>query len=284
MNKKLIKGFVGMMSVLALAACGSKESGTTESSATASSSEAGGKIAQIQEAGILHMVTSADWPPYEWHLIKDGQDTIVGFDVDIANYIAEELGVELKITDMDFDGLIPALSTGKADIIMAGMNPTPERSESVDFSNIYIEETDVVLIKKEDAEKFSTLEGLEEMKWATQKATVQEDFIKETYPDSYLQSVGQWGTAIMSLKTGKVDGILMVDAVAEQYIKQNPDLAIAAAPIESTPNASAIAVQKGNEDLVEKINEILVELEESGKMDEFYENNTKLMEENTTEE
>ncbi|MGP6147120.1 transporter substrate-binding domain-containing protein [Jeotgalibaca sp. A122] len=282
MKKNLIKGFVGIMSVAILAACGADTAETSESSQA--SSATGDKIAQIQEAGVLHMVTSADWPPYEWHLIEGGTDTIVGFDVDIAEYIADELGVELKITDMDFDGLIPAVSTGKADIIMAGMNPTPERSESVDFSDIYIEETDVVLIKAEDAEKYSTLEGIEDMKWATQKATVQEDFIKETYPDNYLQSVGQWGTAILSLKTGKVDGILMVDAVAEQYVKQNPDLAIATAPIESTPNASAIAVQKGNEELVEKINEILTELEESGKKEEFYNKNTKLMEEKVSAE
>lgn len=282
MKKNMIKGFVGILSVAMLAACGAEATGTNESSQA--TTEATDKIAQIQEAGVLHLVTSADWPPYEWHLIENGTDTIVGFDIDIAEYIAADLGVELKITDMDFDGLIPAVSTGKADMIMAGMNPTPERSESVDFSDIYIEETDVVLIKAEDAEKYSTLEGIEDMKWATQKATVQEDFIKETYPDNYLQSVGQWGTAILSLKTGKVDGILMVDAVAEQYVKQNPDLAIATAPIESTPNASAIAVQKGNDAFVAKINEILTELEESGKLDEFYETNSKLMEEKVSAE
>lgn len=282
MKKNMIKGFVGIMSAVLLGACGAEAAKTTESSQTAET--AGDKIAQIQEAGILNMVTSADWPPYEWHLIENGEDKIVGFDVDIAEYIAAELGVELNITDMDFDGLIPAVSTGKADMIMAGMNPTPDRAKSVDFSDIYILETDVILIRAEDAEKYSTLEGIENMKWATQKATIQEEFIQETYPESYLQSVGQWGTAILSLKTGKVDGILMVDAVAEQYVKQNPDLVIAAAPIESTPNSSAIAVQKGNKEFIDKINEILAELEESGKLDEFYEENTKLMEEKVSAE
>lgn len=282
MKKNMIKGFIGIMSAVLLAACGAEAEITNESSQAAET--AGDKIAQIQEAGVLNMVTSADWPPYEWHLIENGEDKIVGFDIAIAEYIAAELGVELKVNDMDFDGLIPAVSTGKADMIMAGMNPTPDRAKSVDFSDIYILETDVILIRAEDAEKYATVEGIEDMRWATQKATVQEEFIQETYPESYLQSVGQWGTAILSLKTGKVDGILMVDAVAEQYVKQNPDLAIAVAPIESTPNSSAIAVQKGNKEFTDKINEILAELEESGKLDEFYEENTKLMEEKVSAE
>ncbi|WP_373797457.1 transporter substrate-binding domain-containing protein [Jeotgalibaca porci] len=214
------------------------------------------------------MVTSADWPPYEWHLIENGEDKIVGFDIAIAEYIAAELGVELNITDMDFDGLIPAVSTGKADIIMAGMNPTPERSESVDFSDIYILETDVVMVRAEDAEKYSTLEGIENMKWATQKATVQEDFIKETYPESYLQSVGQWGTAILSLKTGKVDGILMVDAVAEQYVKQNPGLSTFA--ISDGKEEYAIALHKDNVSLLKDIDKALENLKQDGSYDKLY--------------
>ena len=120
------------------------------------------------------MGTSADYPPYEWHLIKDGKDEIIGFDIDIAQAIADELGVELEVKDMAFDGLIPALSTGKIDMIIAGMNATEERKQSVDFTDVYYTQTDIVVIRKEDADKFTSEDSLKTAKLATQKATVQE--------------------------------------------------------------------------------------------------------------
>lgn len=281
MNKKWLKGLVGLASIVVLAACGGEATGDSAGSDTAAGTD---KLQQIKDKGVLTIATTADYPPYEWHLVKDGEDNIVGFDIDIAQAIADEFGVELDVLDMDFDGLIPALSTGKVDLILAGMNPTPERAESVDFTDIYITTQDVVLIREEDADKYTTTESLADMKWATQKSTIQEEYLQEAYPDNYLQSVGKWGTAILSLKTGKVDAILMVETVAKQYAKENDDLVIADVEIESTPNQAAIAVQKGNEEFLETVNGILNELQESGKVEELILENTKLMEENTTEE
>ena len=124
MKKGLLKLALGAMSILALAACGNtsetSDSSATDSAATTTTD----KLQEIKDSGKLVMGTSADYPPYEWHLIKDGKDEIIGFDIDIAQAIADELGVELEIKDMDFDGLIPALTTGKIDIIIAGMNAT----------------------------------------------------------------------------------------------------------------------------------------------------------------
>lgn len=281
MNKKWLKGLVGLASIVVLAACGGEATGDSAGSDTAAGTD---KLQQIKDKGVLTIATTADYPPYEWHLVKDGEDNIVGFDIDIAQAIADEFGVELDVLDMDFDGLIPALSTGKVDLILAGMNPTPERAESVDFTDIYITTQDVVLIREEDADKYTTTESLADIKWATQKSTIQEEYLQEAYPDNYLQSVGKWGTAILSLKTGKVDAILMVETVAKQYAKENDDLVIADVEIESTPNQAAIAVQKGNEEFLETVNGILNELQESGKVEELILENTKLMEENTTEE
>lgn len=284
MKKNWVKGLVGLVSIAMLAACGADTNSGTDSSAISGEESTSDKLADIQERGKLIIATTADYPPYEWHLVKDGKDEIVGFDIDIAKAIADELGVDLEVKDMDFDGLIPALSTGKVDLVIAGMNPTPKREESVDFTDIYISTQDVVLIREEDAEKFTSPESLSDAKWATQKSTIQEDFLKEEYADAYLQSVGKWGTAILSLNTGKVDAILMVETVANQYAKQNDNLVIADFDIESEPNEAAIAVQKGNEDFLETVNGILNELQESGAVDQLILDNVQLMEENTTEE
>ena len=283
MKKGLLKLALGAMSILALAACGNTsetaDSSATDSAATATTD----KLQEIKDSGKLVMGTSADYPPYEWHLIKDGKDEIIGFDIDIAQAIADELGVELEVKDMDFDGLIPALTTGKIDIIIAGMNATEERKQSVDFTDVYYTQTDIVVIRKEDADKFTSEDSLKTAALATQKATVQETYLLETFPDAEIQSVPKWNTAIMSLTTGKVDAVMMVDTVAKQFIAQNDDLMVANFDINSTPNAAAIAVAKNGGDFLETVNNIVNEMKESGKIEELYQLNDQIVTDNTAE-
>ena len=277
MKKGFMKMVLGTMSLLALAACGNT-SGTANSAA-----EADGALQEIKDSGKLVVGTCADYPPYEWHLIKDGKDEIIGFDIDIAQAIADELGVELEIKDMDFDGLIPALSTGKIDMIIAGMNPTDERKQSVDFTDIYYTQKDALVIKSEDAENIQSENDLKKASLATQKATIQETYLLENFPDAALQSVPKWNTAILSLVTGKVDAVLMVETVAKQYVEQNEGLEIAGFDVASMPNESAIAVAKDNKDFLDAVNDILDEMKESGQIEELMRTNIEIMDENTVE-
>ena len=277
MKKGFMKMVLGTMSLLALAACGNT-SGTANSAA-----EADGALQEIKDSGKLVVGTCADYPPYEWHLIKDGKDEIIGFDIDIAQAIADELGVELEIKDMDFDGLIPALSTGKIDMIIAGMNPTDERKQSVDFTDIYYTQKDALVIKSEDAENIQSENDLKKASLATQKATIQETYLLENFPDAALQSVPKWNTVILSLVTGKVDAVLMVETVAKQYVEQNEGLEIAGFDVASTPNESAIAVAKDNKDFLDAVNDILDEMKESGQIEELMRTNIEIMDENTVE-
>ncbi|MFZ2437505.1 MAG: transporter substrate-binding domain-containing protein, partial [Trichococcus flocculiformis] len=257
MKKGLLKLALGAMSILALAACGNTSETSDSSAIDSAATTTTDKLQEIKDSGKLVMGTSADYPPYEWHLIKDGKDEIIGFDIDIAQAIADELGVELEVKDMDFDGLIPALTTGKIDIIIAGMNATEERKQSVDFTDVYYTQTDIVVIRKEDADKFTSEDSLKTAKLATQKATVQETYLLEAFPDAEIQSVPKWNTAIMSLTTGKVDAVMMVDTVAKQFIAQNDDLMVANFDINSTPNAAAIAVAKNGGEFLETVNNIV---------------------------
>ena len=277
MKKGFMRMVLGTMSLLVLAACGNT-SGTANSAA-----EADGALQEIKDSGKLVVGTCADYPPYEWHLIKDGKDEIIGFDIDIAQAIADELGVELEIKDMDFDGLIPALSTGKIDMIIAGMNPTDERKQSVDFTDIYYTQKDALVIKSEDAENIQSENDLKKASLATQKATIQETYLLENFPDAALQSVPKWNTAILSLVTGKVDAVLMVETVAKQYVEQNEGLEIAGFDVASTPNESAIAVAKDNKDFLDAVNDILDEMKESGQIEELMRTNIEIMDENTVE-
>ena len=275
MKKGFMKMVLGTMSLLALAACGNT-SGTANSAA-----EADGALQEIKDSGKLVVGTCADYPPYEWHLVQDGADKIIGFDIDIAQAIADELGVELEVQDMDFDGLIPALSTGKIDMIIADMNPTEERKQSVDFTDIYYTQKDALVIKSEDAKDIRSEDDLKKASLATQKATIQEEYLLENFPDAEIQSVPKLNTAILYLVTGKADAVLMVETVARRYVEENEGLEIADFDVSSTPNESAIAVAKDSADFLEEVNDILDEMEDSGKIEELIRTNIEIMDENT---
>lgn len=276
MKKGFMRMVLGTMSLLALAACGNT-SGTADNAATDGSSA----LKEIKDSGKLVVGTCADYPPYEWHLVQDGEDKIIGFDVDIAQTIADELGVELEVMDMDFDGLIPALSTGKVDMIIAGMNPTEERKKSVDFTDIYFTQKDALVIKSEDADDIRSEKDLKKASLATQKATIQETYLLENFPEAEIQSVPKLNTAILYLVTGKADAVLMVDTVARRYVEENEGLEIAAFDVASTPNESAIAVAKDSEDFLDAVNDILDEMEDSGKIEELIRTNIEVMDENS---
>lgn len=276
MKKGFMKMVLGTMSLLALAACGNT-SETADNAATDGSSA----LQEIKDSGKLVVGTCADYPPYEWHLVQDGEDKIIGFDVDIAQTIADELGVELEVIDMDFDGLIPALSTGKVDMIIAGMNPTEERKKSVDFTDIYFTQKDALVIKSEDADDIRSEKDLKKASLATQKATIQETYLLENFPEAEIQSVPKLNTAILYLVTGKVDAVLMVETVARRYVEENEGLEIAAFDVASTPNESAIAVAKDSEDFLDAVNDILDEMEDSGKIEELIRTNIEVMDENS---
>ena len=276
MKKGFMKMVLGTMSLLALTACGNT-GGTANSAATDGSSA----LQEIKDSGKLVVGTCADYPPYEWHLVQDGEDKIIGFDIDIAQAIADELGVELEVQDMDFDGLIPALSTGKIDMIIADMNPTEERKQSVDFTDIYYTQKDALVIKSEDAKDIRSEDDLKKASLATQKATIQEEYLLENFPDAEIQSVPKLNTAILYLVTGKADAVLMVETVARRYVEENEGLEIADFDVASTPNESAIAVAKDSEGFLDAVNDILDEMEDSGKIEELIRTNIEIMDENT---
>ncbi len=224
----------------------------------------------ILDKGKLVMGTSADYPPFEFHAMIDGKDQIVGLDLEIANHIAEELGVELEIKDMDFDNLLGGLTSGMLDIVIAGMNPDPDRLEEVNFTDIYYEANLSVLIRKTDKDNLKTLEDLEGKGIGVQIGTTQEKIAQEDIKDSKVKSLSKNPDIVMNLKTEKIDCAIMETPVAESFAKVNDDLMVVEnLIIDNKSGGVAIAVQKGNDELTEKLNEILSDLVSKGLIDKW---------------
>ena len=267
MKKGLIKKVVasallGIMT-MGLVGCGSSDNASSE----------GNKkdlLDTIQEKGKVVVGMSADYAPYEFHYIdENGKDVIGGFDVDIANEIANELGVELVIQEMDFDALVAALPAGKVDLVISGMNPTEERAKVVDFSEVYYNSQHGILVRAEDVDKYKTFADLEGAKVGAQLGSTQEQIAKNEIPNADLQLLANVNNLILELKSGKVDAIIMEKPVAQMAVKSNPELAVGEPTYEEESGGNAVGIAKGNEKLLAKVNEVIKELNETGKMDEY---------------
>lgn len=232
------------------------------------SSETGG-IAAIKERGYLAVATSPDYPPYEFKIIEDGKEKTVGFDIAIVEEVAKDLGVELKLIEMGFDGLLLELKSGNADLVMAGLTPDEERAKEVDFSDIYYNATQSVLVRAEDKDTYTTPESLSGKKIGVQLTSVQEKMAKEQIPDANLVSLNKLPNIIMDLNNGNIDAAVVETPVAQGYVAQFPNLAISSVELVDEQGGSAIAIKKGNTELVEEVNQTIKRLQDEGLIDEF---------------
>ncbi len=284
-NKKL-KGVLAIliigMIVFTFAGCG-KNVPENEAPAEEKGSEAPAetgektKLDEIKEKGVLVLGTAADYPPYEFHKEIDGEDKIVGFDIEIARQIAEDIGVELEIKDMKFDGLIAALVSDKIDIIVAGMVPKPERAEVVDFSVPYYQAEQSILIRTEDVDKFKTAEDFKGVIVGAQKATVQEE-IANKIEGAQVKSLSKITDLVLELQNNKVDAVVLVNPVATSYEKQTEGLTVPEISFGQEEGVAA-AVNKGNAALLEQVDASLNKMMEEGQIDKFINDATLLADE-----
>ena len=261
--KKWLALLMAAVMTLSMAAC-TKDAGSAGSAGTE-----GGSNESSGEKDTLVLGTSADFAPYEYHKMIDGKDTILGFDVALARQIAEDMDKELVIKDMEFGNLITELNNGTVDLLAAGLSPTEERKQQVDFSEPYYFGEQSIIIREEDADKYKSADDFEGASIAAQVNSIQEGIVKEQFPKANLVSLPKLPDEIMSLTTGKVDGVVVEVAVAEGFIAQNPGLMIADIEVPYDATGSCIAVKKGNTELLEQINKTIAEVKENGKMDEF---------------
>jgi len=260
-----------MALILVFTGCGQKvESGDVNNGTNEGDNvdvEVASKIDAIKAAGKIVLGTSADYPPYEFHKEVDGKDTIVGFDIEIAKEIAKDLGVELEIKDMDFDGLILALNADKVDFVLAGMTPDPERD--VEFSQIYYKALQGVVIKADNKDVYKTVEDLTGKKIGAQKGAIQEKIAVSEIKDLELKALAKIPDLVLEVKHNKIDAVVMEKPVAEAYADRHDDLMLMDLTFEDAEGGSAVAIKKGNTDLVEVINKTLDRLMEDGSVDKY---------------
>ncbi|MBO5198252.1 MAG: basic amino acid ABC transporter substrate-binding protein [Lachnospiraceae bacterium] len=234
MKKKLTLVFAAAMMILAMAGCGKEESKT------------------------LVMATNAEFPPYEY---RDDSQNIVGIDVEIAEAIAEKMGRELKIEDMAFESIITAVSTGKADIGLAGITVDEDRLEFVDFSDSYTTAAQVIIVKEGSA--VAAPADLEGKKIGVQLGTTG-DMYADDIADATVERYNKGFEAVQALLQDKIDAVIIDREPAKVFVSENEGLKIL--DEEYTLEDYAIAVKKGNTELLDEINEALQELKDSGEL------------------
>lgn len=268
MKSGIIKKLVAVAAVVTIAismvGCGNtqKKEGTGTDKASA--------LQAIKSKGKLVVGTSADYPPYEFHKEVDGKDQIVGFDIEIAKQFAKDLGVELEIKDMAFDGLLVALQSDKVDMIFAGMTPTDERKKNVDFSDIYYTATHRFILRSGEETSITKMEDLKGKKIGVQKGSIQEGIAKDNFDAADIKSLDKITDLVLDLKNNKVDAVLAELPVAQINVEKNQGIAIAdKLEVKDPEGGCAIAVKKGASDLQAEINKTLKTLKDEKKIDQF---------------
>jgi arginine/lysine/histidine transporter system substrate-binding protein len=241
--KKTILFFTLILTLVLMAACGQSNN----------------------EEKVLKMATSADFAPFE---SRNTSGAIEGFDIDLANYIANELGYKLEIEDMKFDGLIGALQTNRVDIVLAGMSATEKRDKNVDFSIAYNHSGEMFITLKD-----SSIKTLDDLKGATlgvQLGTIQEEGAKKLQEttDFEIKPLDNAATLIQELLTKRIDVAYLDKVVATGYMKEQ-DLSGFDDPTTSSPGM-AVAFPEGS-DLIDDVNKVLTKMKENGKLKELEE-------------
>ncbi|WP_022774185.1 transporter substrate-binding domain-containing protein [Butyrivibrio sp. AE2015] len=266
MKKKIISLVMASMMAILAVGCGSSSSTTNESTGTAKSD-----ISTVT-AGKLTVATSPDFAPYEFYAVDEsGTPQLAGFDIALAQYIADYLGLELEIVPVDFDGVLMELQTKAVDLGVAGLSPDPKRESIMDFSDIYYEGGQSFVCTQANKDKFTSLADVNAagLEIGAQTGSIQVDLAQTNSPDADIIQLTKVTDIVAELIAGKLDGAYIETAVAESYAKNYPDLCVVLDVPYDGAEGSAIGVSKGNDALKAAVNEAIKSAIESGKMDEF---------------
>lgn len=255
-----------------LAGCGSKsDSSSSGSTDTASDTSSDGDLlSSIKSSGKLVVGTASGYPPYEFVDVTSSSQDVIGIDIELAQAIADELGVKLEVQDMNFSSLLSSLPAHKIDLAIAGINPTDERKKTLDFSDTYLTAENKIIINKSDADKYKTLDDFKGQTLAVEKSTTQETVCQEVLPECPLTSLEKVPDCILELKNGKAVGVVVENIVGEQYLLSDDTLQFSDADL-NRDKESAVALEKGNEDLLEIINKVIKENQDNGNFDKWVE-------------
>ena len=269
--KKFVSALLVLVMVLSLAACGGKKEEPAPTEEPAKTEEPAAPELTTVTPGKLTVAISPDFAPDEFYAIDEtGNANLAGFDMALAQYIADYLGLELEVVPMDFDGVLAEVTAGNVDLGMAGLSPDPERMEAMDFSDIYYMGGQSLVVTQANKDKWASLEELNDpsVSIGAQLASIQYDLAMENTPDADVVQLAKVTDVVSELLGGKLDAGYIETVVAESYAKNYPDLYIAF-DVPYEVEGSAIGVVKGNEALLAGVNEAIAAALADGSMDDF---------------
>lgn len=237
-----------------LTACGG---GNTQATEDTGSDTQQSETAENTDGGVLRMGTNATFPPYEY---VDENNEVAGIDADIAAAIADKLGMELEITDMAFDSLIPALQSDTIDIVLAGMTVDPERAESVNFTDSYATGVQVIIVP--EGSDIASPDDLEGKNIGVQTGTTGDLYCTDDYGQEFVKQFDNGPLAVAALLNGQVDCVVIDNEPAKNYVAANEGLKILDTAYANEDYAAALA--KEDTELYEQVNTAIQELKEDG--------------------
>ena len=279
--KKLFALVLTLALALSLTACGGSKEETpadeggetgeeTVDYTTMSDDELKAAITTVTE-GTLTVATSPDFAPYEFYALDENKEPqLAGVDMDLAQYIADYLGLTLEVIPMDFDGTIMELQNGNVDLGMAGYSPDPDRAEVMDFSDIYITGGQSFVCIQGNEDKFPSLEAANNPEYSigAQVGSIQAGLAKENTPDADIVELSKVPDIIAELLTGKLDGAFIETMVAESYATQYPELSLVL-EVPYDAEGSVVGVTKGNTALLEGVNRAIAAAKEDGSFEQY---------------
>lgn len=272
MKKNISKLILLVMSLVLVVGC------TALKKSNENNNDKADVLSKIKANGKLVVGTAPGYPPFEFTVNKSGKSQVVGADIDLAKKIADEIGVELEIKAMDFDALIMALQSSKVDMVITSMTPTEERKKSVDFSDVYFEGTNSIIVNSNFSKDISKEDDLKNIVIGVQRGSVQEIYAKEVLKAPKIKSLTAIPDLIADMKNGNIDGIIASTVVAKINANQYDGLKLIDVNLsQANKEEAAIAIKKGdNKSLLDIVNKTIKSLKDSGQYEEILNKNIDL--------
>lgn len=286
--KKLFAMLLALVMTMGLMACGTQPTAANDTDGDAAGEDAAvtepaNALEKIKADGVLTVALSPDFSPMEFvDSSKTGQEQYVGFDITLAKYIAENLGVELVIEPMGFDASQTAVYTGSVPMSISGYSWTEERAQNYELSDYYYagenETRQALLIKKENADKYASPEDLAGQDVGAQNASLQMQLVTEQLAGANPVAIGDITVGVMELKSSNIEALAVAYGNAEMIVDANPDLVICTweFDVKAEYSANVIMMQKGETELLDAVNAILAQAKDSNLYDGWYKDAVEL--------